>query len=101
MNPRVRVIRFARVAAPAGLATGEIIAHVLLDEKPALAGRIGRSSMGWHYQLGDHSPSGLASSHSRQDLERQIVLYHLGSLPTATLSAELREDSKSWFAQAI
>ena len=101
MNPRVRVIRFARVTAPANSAAGEIIAHVLLDEVPALAERIIRSSMGWHHQLGDHSRSGLASNHSRQDLERQIVLYHLGPLPTATVSDELREDSQSWFAQAI
>ena len=101
MNPRVRVIRFARVTAPAILAGGEIIAHVLLDEAPTAAGQILRSPAGWQHQLGDASMSGLSSAHSRQDLERQIVLYHLGSLPAANASAESAPETKTWFAQAI
>ncbi len=101
MNPRVRVIRFARVTEPAGLAAGELIAHVLLDEAPTAAGRIIRSSTGWHHRLADNSPSGLVSTLSRQDLERQIVLYHLGSLPTANAPTESAPEIKTWFAQAI
>ena len=101
MNPHVRVIRFARVTAPAGLAGGEIIACVLLDEAPAAAGLILRSAAGWRYALGDGSAAGLASSHSRQDLERQIVLYHLGPMPAANAVAGSAPETKTWFARAV
>jgi hypothetical protein len=83
MSSAVRVIRFAR--ATAGLDPAqpgvEPVADVLLDEQPAPAGRIVRRQQTWHYLLADGSPAGLASEVSRHDLERQIVLYYLGTLP--------------------
>lgn len=97
MNPRVRVIRFARVTELAVLAAGEITAHVWLDASTNVVGQILRSGSGWHYQFADGSAAGLASSHSRQDLERQIVLYHLGSLPA---TADREQPAKDWFAAA-
>jgi len=79
MNPCVRVLRFARPAPPS---TGdETVAQIWLDEPGVFVGAIGRESGRWIHVLADGAPSGLASRHSRSDLERQIILYHLGSLP--------------------
>ena len=96
MNPRVRVIRFARVTEPAGLAAGEIIARVWLDESAGVIGLILRTAAGWDYQLKEDCTSVLVSRSSRQDLERQIVLYHLGSLPAAGAIGD--ESAKNWLA---
>ncbi|MBC7367260.1 MAG: hypothetical protein H7343_10705 [Undibacterium sp.] len=98
MNPRVRALRFARVTEPAGLAGGEIIAQIRLDESDAVAGVITRSTAGWRHHLADGSTSGLVSRHSRQDLERQIVLHHFGALPVALAGDE--PPPKHWFAAA-
>jgi hypothetical protein len=96
MNSRVRVIRFARVTEPAGLADGEIVARVWLDESVRAIGLILRTAAGWCYQLEEGSTSLLASSHSRHDLERQIVLYHLGSLPATDAACD--QAPKNWLA---
>ncbi len=98
MNPRVRVIRFARVTEPAGSAGGEIISQIWLDDSVVAASTIARSAAGWQHQLNDGTATGLVSTLSRQDLERQIVLYHLGPLSTAADDNEVA--TKDWFAAA-
>jgi hypothetical protein len=81
MTPAVRVIRFARVdAAPPPSDGGSVVARVLLNEHPDAAGHIVRRERMWDYVLADGTASGLSSAESRQDLERQIVLYHLGTV---------------------
>jgi hypothetical protein len=59
-------------------------------------GLILRTAAGWCYQLEEGSTSLLASSHSRHDLERQIVLYHLGSLPATDAACD--QAPKNWLA---
>ncbi len=97
MNPRVRVIRFARVTEPAGLAEGKIVARVWLDEAADAIGLILHTTNGWCYQLHADSTTVLASGHSRQDIERQIVLYHLGALPA---DAAGNQSTEPWLAAA-
>ncbi|GEM_PF-1727123 len=105
MNSPVRLIHFARVAGavaaqPSGEA-GEIVARVWLAECPAAAtsttaaaGAIVRTAAGWHYAApllagvaaaaGAPDAAGvsvatlLRSTHSRADLERQIVRFYRG-----------------------
>ena len=94
MNSPVRVIHFARVAgwaaghssARAGDAE-QIVAGVELGESiPSLAGAIVRTSAGWHYAAPVPAPAGLGlsgvpllrSTHSRADLERQIIRFYRG-----------------------
>jgi hypothetical protein len=83
--PSVRIIRFARVnPTPAAGTSGAVpVAQVMLDEQAEPAGRIMRSEQRWEYLLADGAASGLASSESRQELERQVILYYLGALPSA------------------
>ncbi len=85
MTPAVRAIRFARVSpAPDPAKPGpRWVADVLLDEHPAPVGRVMQHDQSWTYVLADGTSSGLASTVSRQDLERQVVLYYLGTLPGA------------------
>jgi len=79
MIPCVRVLRFARPTPPS---TGdETVAQIWLDEPGVVVGSIMREHGRWVHVLTDGAPSGLASRHSRSDLERQIILFHLGSLP--------------------
>ena len=99
MSPRVRVIRFARTNEAAG-PEREVVARVLLDESVDAVGVILRSSSGWHYQPTGETVISLTSLHSRQDLERHIVLYHLGPLPAANGDAESASIAKTWFAAA-
>ncbi|MDB6168363.1 MAG: hypothetical protein JWM88_1227 [Verrucomicrobia bacterium] len=78
----VRVIRFARAAAPAHPEiAGAWIATVLLNEEAGAVGVIMRRPPGWEYVLAGGKSSGLASCASRQDLEHQIMLYYFGALP--------------------
>ena len=83
MSSGVRAIRFARATIVQDPAQPGVlsVADVLLDERPAPAGRIVRRDQTWDYMLADGTRSGLASTVSRQDLERQVVLYYLGTLP--------------------
>jgi len=89
MIPCVRVLRFAR---PTPRSTGdETLAQIWLDEPGFVVGSIRRERGRWVHVLNDGVPSGLASRHSRSDLESQIILYHLGSLPgtdTATFATD-------------
>ena len=84
MTPRVRAIRVARAESnPLSVKSeAELVARVRLDEQPDPTGQIVRCGSAWEYILADGSPSGLASAQSRQDLERQIVLFHLGTVPS-------------------
>jgi hypothetical protein len=87
MNSPVRVIHFARVAgmiaAPSEEA-GEIVARVWLGEFPvAASGAIVRTCAGWYYAAAEASASALKplrSTHSRADLERQIVRFYRGEV---------------------
>jgi hypothetical protein len=80
MTPGIRVIRFARAETGNRPGTGSV-ARVLLDEQPDSAGQIIQRAQLWEYVLSDGTSSGLTSTMSRQDLERQVILYHLGPLP--------------------
>jgi hypothetical protein len=97
MNGLVRSIRFARVSNAAGclnLAGGEtLIARVLLDEAPTSVGAIVSRAAGsrWCYLHADGSDSGLFSAISRQDLERQVVLFHFGAVPAEKTAVSVRE----------
>ena len=84
MTTRVRAIRFARAEASplAATSAAELVACVRLDEQPDPTGQIIRRGSVWDYILADGSSSGLTSAQSRQDLERQIVLFHLGTVPS-------------------
>lgn len=85
MSPSVRVLRFARICADIAAPTdGELISSVCLDEHPVPVGRIIRAGPQWDYQLAGRPEPILSSALSRQDLERQIVLLHLGELTAAT-----------------
>jgi len=85
MNPCIRVLRFARICADNGVPTdGELIANVCLDEHPVPVGRIIRDGAQWDYHLAGRPGPILSSALSRQDLERQVVLLHLGELTAAT-----------------
>ena len=85
MSPaQLRVIRFARASADAVTPSdGKLIACVHLDEHPVPVGRIFRAGARWDYHLAGHPGPILSSALSRQDLERQIVLLHLGELTAA------------------
>lgn len=85
------VIRFARPDAPTAPAPrgAVVVARVLLGEPAVPVGQIVQRATGWDYQLADGSASGLTSTESRQDLEHQIVLYHLGPLPAAEANPAL------------
>jgi hypothetical protein len=84
MNPPVRIIRFARTdiseVHPSG---GEIIARVYLNETAAPVGLVLRAAGFWAYRLVDGPSPVLESQLTRQDLERQISLFHLGEVPCA------------------
>jgi len=105
MNSPVRVIHFARVVGAVATQlrgeAGEIVARVWLGECPAAtiattgaAGAIVRTAAGWHYvapllagvsdaadvpyAVGVSAARPLRSTHSRADLERQIVRFYRG-----------------------
>jgi hypothetical protein len=105
MNSTVRVIHFARVDGPVAAQlrgeAGETVARVWLGECPAAttattgaAGAIVRTAAGWHYvapllggvadaagapdTVGVSATPPLRSTHSRADLERQIVRFYRG-----------------------
>lgn len=108
MSSPVRVIHFARVVGPVaaqpGGEAGETVARVWLGECPAAttattgaAGAVGaivRTAAGWHYvapllggvadaadvpyAVGVSAARPLRSTHSRADLERQIVRFYRG-----------------------
>ncbi|MDB6092923.1 MAG: hypothetical protein JWM32_485 [Verrucomicrobia bacterium] len=83
MSSGIRVIRFARAERqphPA-LPGAVVVTRVLLDEQDAATGVIVMRDDTWHYLLPDGAASGLTSVASRQDLEWQVALYHLGPLP--------------------
>ena len=84
MTLGVRTIRFARADSNSlpVIAGTELVGRVRLDEQPDPAGQIIRRGRVWEYILADGTLSGLTSSDSRQDLERQIVLFHLGTVPS-------------------
>lgn len=85
MSPVIRVLRFARICADIDASTdGELISSVCLDEHPVPVGQIIRAGAPWNYHLAGRPESMLSSAISRQDLERQIVLFHLGELTAAT-----------------
>jgi hypothetical protein len=88
MTPGIRVIRFARAEAASRPGTpGPVsVARVLLDEQLDSAGQIVQHTRSWEYLLADGTSSGLTSTASRQDLERQVIMYHLGPLPTGETS---------------
>ncbi|MBS0663168.1 MAG: hypothetical protein JSR48_07870 [Verrucomicrobia bacterium] len=90
MTPGNRSIRFARASTSQDSAPAEsrLVATVLLDEQPIPVGQIIERGPSWEYVLAGSRPSGLASTVSRQDLERQVVLYHLGTLPGSKADAE-------------
>lgn len=85
MSPQVRVIRFARPEpAPPNAAHGTIlVARVFLDEHPAPVGAIVRCGPEWRYVLGGADSAAIATAVSRQDLEYEVELFHLGGLPDA------------------
>jgi hypothetical protein len=85
MSPGVRVIRFTRVedSRRAGPAGPVFVAGVVLHEQPAPVGHIVAQDRSWRYVFADGTPSGLASTLSRQDLEEQIVQHHFGSATVA------------------
>ena len=84
MSPTVRIIRFARTdiadVYPSG---GEIIARVFLNETAAPVGLVLRGTGFWAYRLVDGPSPVLDGRLTRQDLERQITLFHLGEVPCA------------------
>ena len=84
MSPTVRIIRFARTdiadVYPSG---GEIIARVFLNETAAPVGLVLRVAGFWAYRLVDGPSPVLDGRLTRQDLERQITLFHLGEVPCA------------------
>lgn len=84
MSPTVRIIRFARTdiadVYPSG---GEIIARVFLNETAAPVGLVLRAAELWAYRLVDGPSPFLDGRLTRQDLERQITLFHLGEVPCA------------------
>ena len=84
MSPTVRIIRFARTdiadVYPSG---GEIIARVFLNETAAPVGLVLRAAGLWAYRLVDGPSPVLDGRLTRQDLERQITLFHLGEVPCA------------------
>lgn len=88
MTPGIRVIRFARAESGARPGSPGLVsvARVLLDEQPDSAGQIVQRAQTWEYLLADGTSSGLVSTASRQDLERQVIMYHLGPLPTGETS---------------
>ncbi|MCX6943481.1 MAG: hypothetical protein NT173_01730 [Opitutales bacterium] len=83
MTPGLRVIRFARAETGThpGVPGSVSVARVLLDEQAEAAGQIVQHAATWEYLLPDGTSSGLTSRASRQDLERQVIMYHLGPLP--------------------
>jgi hypothetical protein len=97
MTGLVRSIRFARGRDAAGcpnLPDGEtLIARVVLDEAPAPVGAIVSREGGprWCYLHADGSHSGLFSALSRQDLERQVVLFHFGAVPAEKTAVSVHE----------
>lgn len=100
MNPCVRVLRFARIYADNFVpADGELIANVCLDEHPVPVGRIIRAGARWDYHLAGRPGPILSSALSRQDLERQIVLLHLGELTAAT--GPNSDSIRPFFAAAV
>lgn len=90
MSPGNRSIRFARVSSSpeAAPAASRLVASVILDEQPTPVGHLVERGPSWEYVLADGRPSGLASTSSRQDLEWQVVLYHLGTLPGRKADSE-------------
>ena len=84
MSPTVRIIRFARTdiadVYPSG---GEIIARVFLNETAAPVGLVLRVAGFWAYRVVDGPSPVLDGRLTRQDLERQITLFHLGEVPCA------------------
>ena len=90
MIPGNRSIRFARTSGSPDSAPAESrpVANVLLDEQPIPVGQIVERGPSWVYVLADGRSSGLTSTESRQDLEWQVVLYHLGTLNGAKADTE-------------
>ncbi len=88
MTPGIRVIRFARAETGTRPGTpGTVsVARVLLDEQLDSAGQIIQRAQLWEYVLSDGTSSRLTSTMSRQDLERQVIMYHLGPLPGGEVS---------------
>jgi hypothetical protein len=85
MSPGVRVLRFERICADvAAQNNGTPISCVYLDKQPAPVGQIIRAGAEWGYHLARRPEPIFSSTVSRQDLERQIVLWHLGELTAAT-----------------
>jgi hypothetical protein len=102
MSPRVHVIRFARVTEPLSTKDGGTVsAHLWLHDQPAPVGLIVHVAGVWEYRFADGTRSGLSSDVSRQVLERQIVLYHLGALPGPTVKPAPKVAGEDWFAAAI
>lgn len=90
MIPGNRSIRFARASSSpeTAPAASRLVASVILDEQPIPVGHLVERGPSWEYVLADGRPSGLTSSSSRQDLEWQVVLYHLGTLAGRKADAE-------------
>lgn len=102
MSPRVHVIRFARVTEPLSTKDGGTVsAHLWLHDQPNPVGQIVQTASGWEYRFADGTRTGLSSDVSRQVLERQIVLYHLGALPVPTVKPAPKVAAEDWFAAAI
>jgi hypothetical protein len=102
MSPRVHVIRFARVTEPLSTKDGGTVsAYLWLHDQPAPVGLIVHVAGVWEYRFADGTRSGLSSDVSRQVLERQIVLYHLGALPGPTVKPAPKVAGEDWFAAAI
>lgn len=84
MSPPVHSIRFARTdisdVHPSG---DEIVARVYLNETAAPVGLVLRGAGFWAYRLVDGPSPVLDGRLTRQDLERQITLFHLGEVPCA------------------
>lgn len=77
MNASVSIIRFGRAEAGRLDASGaELVSQVFLHDLAAASGRIVRAAGRWIYLLADGTPSGLASSVSRAELEQQIIVFH-------------------------
>jgi len=75
----MRSIRFGRADSGPG---GTLAGLVFLDTQSAPVGRIVRWADAWAYELMQSGEAVLSSALSRQDLERQVMLYHFGSLPS-------------------
>jgi hypothetical protein len=102
MSPRVQVVRFARVPEPLSTRDGgTVTAHLWLHDHAAPVGMIVRTARGWDYRCADGKPTGLTSDVSRQVLERQIVLYHLGALAVPTFKNVPNAAVKDGVAAAI